>query len=101
MIVIDAAGKITLPATVLQRRGLRPGDALELVEAEDGLILYPVDAETLAWWNSLSEAERQEAKVEARRYNALSEAERDALWQEEPVSIEEDAEGDEIELALR
>ena len=99
-LIVDAEGKVIIPPGVIQKRGLRPGDELGLVEAAEGLLLYQggVDAETQAWWNELSEAERQEAKEEARRYWALSEAERDALWQEEPVSLEEDAEGDEIEL---
>jgi bifunctional DNA-binding transcriptional regulator/antitoxin component of YhaV-PrlF toxin-antitoxin module len=99
-LIVDAEGKVTIPPEIIQKRGLRPGDELALVEAAEGLLLYQggVDAETMAWWNSLSEEERRQAKEEADRYSALSEEERDALWKEEPVSIEEDAEGDEIEL---
>ena len=100
ILIVDAEGKVTIPPGVIQKRGLRPGDELGLVEAAEGLLLYQggVDVETMAWWNELSEDDRREAKDEARRYWALSDEERDALWQEEPVSIEEDAEGDEIEI---
>ena len=102
-LIVDAEGKVTIPPEIIQKRGLRPGDELALVEAAEGLLLYQggVDEETQAWWHSLSEEERRQAKEEARRYAALSEEERDALWKEEEVSIEEDAEGDEIELPAR
>jgi len=102
-LIIDADGKVTIPPEILHKRGLRPGDELALVEAAEGLLVYQggADAETMDWWNSLSEDERHLAREEARRYDALSEEERDALWQEEIVSIEEDAEGDEIELPTR
>ncbi|MGH9838011.1 MAG: AbrB/MazE/SpoVT family DNA-binding domain-containing protein [Blastocatellia bacterium] len=102
-LIIDADGKVTIPPEILHKRGLRPGDELALVEAAEGLLVYQggADAETMDWWNSLNEEERQLAREEARRYEALSEEERDALWQEEIISIEEDAEGDEIELPTR
>jgi bifunctional DNA-binding transcriptional regulator/antitoxin component of YhaV-PrlF toxin-antitoxin module len=59
-LVIDAEGKMTLPSALIQRRGLRPGDSLELVEAAEGLLLYQggVDAETMAWWSSPVSASR-------------------------------------------
>jgi len=103
ILIVDAEGKITIPPGIIQKRGLRPGDELALVEAAEGLLLYQggVDAETMAWWNDLSEEERRAAKEEAHRYWALSDEERGALWQEEPVSIEEDAERDEIELPAK
>lgn len=89
ILVVDAEGKVTIPTGVIQKRGLRPGDQLGLVEASEGMFLYQgsVDAETMAWWNELSESERREAKEEARRYWALSEDERDAIWREEEVPM--------------
>lgn len=102
-LIVDAEGKVTIPPEVIQKRGLRPGDELTLVEAAEGLLVYQggADAETIAWWNSLSEEERRLAEAEARRYEALTEAERDAIWNESAESIEADAEGDEIELPAR
>jgi hypothetical protein len=41
------------------------------------------------------------AEAEARRYEALSEAERDAIWNEGVELLEADAQGDEIELPAR
>jgi hypothetical protein len=74
-----------------------------LVEAAEGLLVYQggADAETTAWWNGLSEEERHLAEAEARGYEALSEEEREAIWNECEESIEVDAEGDEIELPTR
>jgi bifunctional DNA-binding transcriptional regulator/antitoxin component of YhaV-PrlF toxin-antitoxin module len=103
ILIVDAEGKVTIPQGIIRKRELRPGDELAVVEAAEGLLLYQggADAEAMAWWKELSEEERREAKEEAHRYWALSDEERDALWQEEPVSIEEDAEGDEIELPAK
>lgn len=106
-LVIDEAGRITIPAALLQRRGLRPGDELELMEAAEGLLLYQsslngMDAEVSAWadqwWKSMTEKEKQEARQEADWYFALSEEQRDVLWNQFPVSIEEEDEGDEIDI---
>lgn len=101
-LIVDAEGKVVIPHEVIHKRGLRPGDVLTLVEAEEGMLVYQggTDPETLAWWNSLSEDARQQAKAEARRYEAVSEAERDAMWNEDAESLEVDAEGDEIELPV-
>lgn len=103
-LVIDAAGKIAIPPEILQRRGLRAGDELELVEAAEGLLLYQggMDAETKAWadqwWDSMTEEEKCEARKEADWYESLSGEQRDALWNQFPVSIEEEDEGDEIDI---
>jgi bifunctional DNA-binding transcriptional regulator/antitoxin component of YhaV-PrlF toxin-antitoxin module len=99
-LIVDAEGKVTIPSEVLHKRGLRPGDAVALIESAEGLLVYQggVDAQTLAWWRALSDEEQQHAMAEARRYEALSEAERDALWQEGAESLEADAEGDERAL---
>jgi hypothetical protein len=63
------------------------------VEAAEGLLVYQggADSETMAWWNSLSEEERHLAEAEARRYEALSEEEREAIWNEGVESLEVDA----------
>lgn len=102
-LIVDAEGKVIIPPEVIQKRGLRPGDELTLVETAEGLLVYQggADSETIAWWNSLSEEERRLAEAEARRYEALSEEEREALWNEGVESIEADAEGDEVELPAR
>jgi bifunctional DNA-binding transcriptional regulator/antitoxin component of YhaV-PrlF toxin-antitoxin module len=102
-LIVDAEGKVTIPAEVIHKRGLRPGDALTLVEAAEGLLVYQggADSETVAWWNSLSEEVRRLAEAEARGYEALTEEERAAIWDEGAESIEADAEGDEIEFPVR
>jgi bifunctional DNA-binding transcriptional regulator/antitoxin component of YhaV-PrlF toxin-antitoxin module len=102
-LIVDAEGKVIIPPEVIQKRGLRPGDELTLVEAAEGLLVYQggADSETMAWWNGLSEEERRLAEAEARRYEALSEEEREAIWNEGVESIEADAEGDEVELPAR
>jgi len=99
-LIVNAEGKVVIPPEVIQRRGLRPGDELMLVEAAEGLLVYQggSDPETAAWWNSLSEDERRLAEVEARRYAALTTEEQDVIWNEEMESIEAAAEGDEVEV---
>jgi len=102
-LIVDAEGKVIIPPEVIHKRGLHPGDALTLVEVAEGLLVYQGggDPETLAWWNSLSEEARRLAKSEAHRYETLTEEEREAVWNEGAESIEEDAEGDEIEFPVR
>ena len=39
-LIVDEGERLTIPAHVLSRRGLRPGDELTLVEADEGLLLY-------------------------------------------------------------
>jgi bifunctional DNA-binding transcriptional regulator/antitoxin component of YhaV-PrlF toxin-antitoxin module len=99
-LIVDTEGKVTIPPEVIQKRGLRPGDELALVESAEGLLVYQggVDAKTLEWWERLSDAERQLATAEARRYAQLSAAAQEALWNEGAESIEAAAEGDEVEL---
>jgi bifunctional DNA-binding transcriptional regulator/antitoxin component of YhaV-PrlF toxin-antitoxin module len=99
-LVVDAEGKVTIPPEVLHKRGLRPGDTVALIESAEGFLVYQggVDAQTLAWWHALRDEDQQHAAAEARRYEALSDVERDALWQEDAESLEADAEGDEREL---
>lgn len=84
-LIVDAEGKVTIPLEVIQKRGLRPGDELAVLETPGGLFVYPrgIDARTLAWWHGLTEEERQQAQAEAREYEALSEAERDAIWSQD------------------
>src|SRR2546422_985099 len=92
--------KVTIPPEVLHKRGLRPGDAVALIEAAEGFLVYQggVDPQTLAWWQALSEEDQRRAAAEARCYEALSDAERDALWSEDAETLEADAEDDEREL---
>ena len=99
-LTVDADGKITIPPEVIQKRGLHPGDELRLVEAAEGLLVYQggVDEKTSAWWNSLDAEQRLLAEDEARRYESLSEQQRDAIWNEEADSIRTEAESDEIDL---
>ncbi len=87
-LIVDSEGKITIPPHILEKRGLRPGDELSLVEAVEGLVVYQsgVDPQTAQWANSLSDDERKLAREEASRYESMSEAERDALWSEDAVS---------------
>jgi bifunctional DNA-binding transcriptional regulator/antitoxin component of YhaV-PrlF toxin-antitoxin module len=102
-LIVDAEGKVVLPPTVIQKRGLRPGDELALVEVAEGLLVYQggTDLATLTWWQRLSDAERRQAAVEARHDEALSEAERDTIWNANAESIAMEAEGDEIDLPTR
>ncbi len=102
-LIVDKDGKITIPPHILARRGLRPGDELALVEAAEGLLVYQagVDENSAAWWNNLSDEERRLAKGEAQDYEALSEAERDVIWNESAESLSEDAEGDEVDLPAK
>ena len=60
-LIVDAEGKIIIPPAVLQKRGLQPGDAVALVEAAEGLLVYQggIDPKTLAWWQTLSDEERR------------------------------------------
>lgn len=97
-LVVESDGRVVIPPEIIHRRGLRPGNELILVEAAEGLLVYQggVDAETATWLDGLSEDERRLAQAEARRYEALSEEEQDALWNEGAESL--DAEGDEVEL---
>ena len=99
-LIVDAEGKITIPPAVLQKRGLQPGDAVALVEAAEGLLVYQrgIDPKTLAWWQTLRDEERRLAEAEARHYEALNDTERDALWNEGAETLDADAEDDEREL---
>jgi bifunctional DNA-binding transcriptional regulator/antitoxin component of YhaV-PrlF toxin-antitoxin module len=101
-LVVDAEGKLTIPPHILAKRGLRPCDELTLIEADEGLLIYQpgLDPLTARWWNGLNDDERRQAQVEAARYESLSEAERDQLWNEGTESIEEDAAEDEDEVNL-
>ena len=99
-LIVDAEGKVTIPPEVIHKRGLRPGDELALVESAEGLLVYQggIDPKTLAWWQNLSAAARRLAEAEARRYEQLSAAEQDALWNAGADAIDAAAEGDEREF---
>jgi bifunctional DNA-binding transcriptional regulator/antitoxin component of YhaV-PrlF toxin-antitoxin module len=100
ILIVNAEGKVTIPSEVLHKRGLRPGDAVALVESAEGLLVYQggVDSQTMAWWHALSDEDKQRAVAEAHRYEALSDAEREALWNEGAETLAADAEDDEREL---
>ncbi len=102
-LVVDAEGKLTIPPHILEKRGLHPGDELTLVEADEGLLVYQhgLDPLTARWCSGLNEDERRQAQAEAERYESLSEEERDRVWNEGAESIEEDAEGDEVDLPAK
>ena len=89
-LIVDEEGKVTIPQEIIQKRGLRPGDELALVESAEGLLVYQggVDSKSQQWWGGLNDDERRLAAEEARRYEALTEQERDALWEEDAESLE-------------
>jgi hypothetical protein len=64
------------------------------------LLVYQggVDAKISAWWNRLDEGQRLLAQDEALREENLSEHDRDVIWNQEAVSIEIEAESDELDL---
>ena len=37
-LVVDAEGKLTIPPEIIQKRGLLPGDEVELLETDRGLL---------------------------------------------------------------
>jgi AbrB family looped-hinge helix DNA binding protein len=101
-LVVDAEGRIVIPSGLTLKHGLRPGDHIAILETDEGLLVRPEHAEAKAWlenwWNGLTENEKIAARKEAEEYWALSEEERDAIWNQFPVSIEEEDEGDEIDI---
>jgi bifunctional DNA-binding transcriptional regulator/antitoxin component of YhaV-PrlF toxin-antitoxin module len=88
-LIVDAEGKVTIPPEVLQKRGICPGDELTLIEAAEGLLVYQggVDPKTLVWWQALSDEEQRQVKGEARAYEQLSNAAREALWNEDANTL--------------
>jgi bifunctional DNA-binding transcriptional regulator/antitoxin component of YhaV-PrlF toxin-antitoxin module len=102
-LTVEADGTITIPPEVIRKRGLHPGDELALVEAPEGLLVYQggVDEKTSEWWTSLNKEQRMLTEDEARRYESLSEKERDSIWNEEADSIEAEGESDEIDLPTK
>ena len=99
-LTVDAEGRIIIPSEVIQKRGLRPGDELTLIQSDEGLLLYQggVDAKTSAWWNTGDDRQRLLAEDDALCYENLSEHERDAVWNQEAESSEIEAESDELDL---
>jgi len=67
-LIVDAEGNIIIPAEVLHKRGLQPGDAVALVASAEGFLVYQVgvDSQTLAWWQALSEADKRHAPARGR-----------------------------------
>ena len=64
-LIVDAEGKITIPSLILEERGLRPGNELTLVEADEGLLLYQhsPDLLTAGRWSGLSDDESRQART--------------------------------------
>ena len=87
-LTVDAEGRIIIPSEVIQKRGLHPGDELTLVESAEGLLVYEggVDEKTSAWYFILNDPQRLLAEDDARRYESLSEQERDSIWNQEADS---------------
>src|SRR5262245_51903627 len=79
---IEPDGRLTIPSEIIRKHGLHPRDELALVDSADGLLIYTggVNPKTMAWWSSLTDDERLTSAAEARRYQALSEEQRDRLW---------------------
>ena len=101
-LIVDGEGKVVIPPEIARKYGLRPGDEISLIATAGGVLVRPPDAEAWAWarawWDSLTEEEKQSAREEAAAYESLSEEEREAIWNQFPASLAEDAEGDEIDL---
>jgi len=38
-LIVDVEGKVTIPPEIIQKRGLRPGDEITLLETEYGLLV--------------------------------------------------------------
>lgn len=94
-LVVDAEGKVTIPSEITHKYGLRPGDEVELLETGRGLVVcHDGLAWAQAWWNSLTEEDKRAARTDAEEYEALSEAERDAIWNEGDAELEKWLEGD-------
>jgi AbrB family looped-hinge helix DNA binding protein len=102
-LTVDQKGKITIPPEIIEKRGLRPGDEIALVESAEGLLVYQggIDEKTSVWWAHLDDEARRVAEAEARRYESLSEKDQVAIWNEGADSIEAEAEGDEIDLPTK
>jgi hypothetical protein len=78
---------ITIPPEIVEKRGLRPGDEIAIVEAVEGLLVYQtgIDERTLEWWSTRSDEDRKVVEVEARRYEGLSDAARGDLERRGPI----------------
>ncbi|HZS44100.1 MAG TPA: AbrB/MazE/SpoVT family DNA-binding domain-containing protein [Blastocatellia bacterium] len=102
-LIVDTDGKLTIPPEIIKKRGLQPGDELSLIESDEGLLVYQggVDEKTRSWWNSLTQDQRQMAELEARRYESLSEEEKNRMWSDDVESTETETEGDEIDLRAK
>lgn len=102
-LIVDEEGKIIIPAHVLTRHGLRPGDGLTVIEATEGLRLYQRGADSLTarWWDSLGDDEHRQAQAEALSYENMSEEEREHIWNETAKSVEEGMDGGEKNLPTK
>lgn len=93
-VMVNSNGTVTIGPEMVNRLGLKPGDEMSVIETSLGWNIFSddVDATTLEWWESLTEDERKQAAIEAREYEALSEEERDSIWNQFDESLDEDDE---------
>jgi bifunctional DNA-binding transcriptional regulator/antitoxin component of YhaV-PrlF toxin-antitoxin module len=100
-LIVDADGKLVIPSDTVSHCGWRPGDELIAIERGDTVVLQPagelteINTQIRAWYANLSEVERQQVDAEAQNYEAMTEAERDAFWNESLRHAFEEAETDE------
>ena len=100
-LIVDPDGKLIIPPDTVSHCGWQPGDELVAIERGGVVLLHPagelseINAQIRAWYEDLSEVERQQVDAEARSYDAMTEAERDAFWNEPLRQAFEEAETDE------
>jgi bifunctional DNA-binding transcriptional regulator/antitoxin component of YhaV-PrlF toxin-antitoxin module len=100
-LIVNADGQLIIPPDTVSHCGWQPGDELVAIERGGVVFLHPaselteIHAQIRAWCENLSEVERQQVDAEARSYDAMTEAEREAFWNEPLRHAFEEAETDE------
>lgn len=100
-LVVDIDGKLIIPPDTVSHCGWQPGDELVAIEQGGTVVLHPagdlteLNAQIRAWYENFSEAERQQVDAEAQSYEAMTEAEREAFWNDPLRQAFEEAETDE------
>lgn len=109
LLTVDSEGRVVIPAELIKKHGLLPGDQFSVESMLNGLLLRIEDAEAYAWarewWDGLSEEDKREARKEAEWYESLSEEERDAIWNDGNEELEkwleeDDEDEDEIDISI-
>lgn len=102
-LIVNEQGQLVIPAEAVRQLGFRPGEQAALVQTHQGLLLCSAGIAAFEeWWQTLSNEEKQEARSEAAEYESLSEAEKDAFWNQGNEELEkwlDSAEDDEPEDA--